>query len=113
MGDVLEDLTKASLDKIEKYAKPEVAGPAAAVAEGELAPEPPEQARALKEARNEETGWSCTATCSIKACVILDTVGEQISLSTASSSLPQAESLAYSLSTMVSVFILNFRCMEV
>ena len=46
MGDVLEYLTKASLDKIEKCVKPEVAGPAAAVAEGELAPpEPPEQVR--------------------------------------------------------------------
>ena len=51
MGDVLEDLTKASLDKIEKYVKPEVAGPAAAVAEGGLAPEPPEQVRTLEEAR--------------------------------------------------------------
>ena len=51
MGDVLEDLTKASLDKIEKYVKSEVAGPAAAVAEGERAPEPPEQVRTLEEAR--------------------------------------------------------------
>ena len=51
MGDVLEDLTKAFLDKIEKYVKPEVAGPAAAVAEVKLAPEPPELVRTLEEAK--------------------------------------------------------------
>ena len=40
LGDVLEDLTKASLDKIEKYVKPAVVAPVVAVAEGEAAPAP-------------------------------------------------------------------------
>ena len=51
MGDVLEDLTKASLDEIAKHVRPEVAGPDAAVAKGELTPEPPEQVRTSAEAR--------------------------------------------------------------
>ena len=40
MGDVLEDLTKASLDKIEKYVLPVVVAPKVAAAEEEAAPEP-------------------------------------------------------------------------
>ena len=52
MGDVLADLTKASLDKIEKYVKPAVEEPAQAVAEGVPAPVPaPEPIRTLEEAR--------------------------------------------------------------
>ena len=38
MGDVLEDLTKASLDKIEIYVKPTVVAPVVAAAEGQAAP---------------------------------------------------------------------------
>ena len=40
LGDVLEDLTKASLDKIEKCIKPAVVAPVAAVTEGGAAPVP-------------------------------------------------------------------------
>ena len=44
----MEDLTKASLDKIEKYVKPAVMAPVVAAAEGEAAPEPaPEPVRTL------------------------------------------------------------------
>ena len=55
MGDVLEDLTKASLDKIEKYVKPAVVAPVVAVAEGEAAPAP-EPVRTLEMAR-ERGDW--------------------------------------------------------
>ena len=57
MGDVLEDLTKASLDKIEKYVKPVVVVPVVAAAEGKAAPEPaPEPVRTLEMAR-ERGDW--------------------------------------------------------
>ena len=52
MGDVLEDLTGALLDKIEKYLKPAVVAPVVAAAEGQAAPEPAlEPFRTLEMAR--------------------------------------------------------------
>ena len=53
MRDVLEDLTKDSLDKIEKYVKPVVVAPVVVAAEGEAAPEP---VRTLEMAR-QRGGW--------------------------------------------------------
>ena len=40
MGNVLKDLTKASLDMIEKYVTPTVVAPMVVAAEGEAVPEP-------------------------------------------------------------------------
>ena len=60
MGDVLEDLTKAPLDKIEKYVKPVIVAPVAEEAEeeeaeGEAAPAPEPEPEACENAGDGET----------------------------------------------------------